>query len=107
MSTRSTTSCPAPGRGLCAQTVRLYRLNPLEKLTVKPNPEEVEATRWLNAEELSKAWHSGFLLHGSGRQWREVTCRFGPHGSELRSSVKRTQIRKKRKLTKIYNYVNV
>ncbi|CAE8687494.1 unnamed protein product [Polarella glacialis] len=35
--------------------ILLYRLNPGEKLTVKANPEEVKATRWLSREELKKA----------------------------------------------------
>eukprot|EP00438_Fugacium_kawagutii_P002711 Skav222413 [mRNA] locus=scaffold2890:2112:4167:+ [translate_table: standard] len=35
--------------------ILLYRLNAGEKLTVKPNPEEVEAIRWLGSEELKEA----------------------------------------------------
>jgi len=35
--------------------ILLYRLNADEKLTVKPNPEEVEAVRWLGNEELKEA----------------------------------------------------
>ncbi|CAJ1409101.1 unnamed protein product, partial [Effrenium voratum] len=35
--------------------ILLYRLKPGEKLTLKPNPEEVEATRWLGREELIEA----------------------------------------------------
>jgi len=38
----------------------LYRLNPGETLTVKPNAEEVEATRWLSREDLKEA------MKGSG-----------------------------------------
>lgn len=35
--------------------ILLYRLNAGEKLTVEPNPEEVEAIRWLGSEELKEA----------------------------------------------------
>jgi len=35
--------------------ILLYRLNPGEKLTLKPNPEEVKATRWLDQTELKEA----------------------------------------------------
>ena len=42
---------------------RLYRLNAGEKLTVKPNPEEVEAIRWLGSEELKEAGSGFWLQH--------------------------------------------
>ncbi|CAE7574335.1 LSS [Symbiodinium natans] len=35
--------------------ILLYRLNPGETLTLKPNPEEVEGTRWLAKDELKEA----------------------------------------------------